>query len=148
MPGVFERQRRFFGLGLASLALIWPGCAEPTDSTDDALCVRLIQGPDSFPAVEWLKTPSAIPKQPGGLSTVDALALVSRLEEAGAVRSTAVGVRESDSSGIVIQLPDDPSKRLAVFRLCDKLARVGGLAGQRDIGQRYLHVPWSQKSGP
>lgn len=148
MPGVFKRHRRLLGLCLASLALTWPSCAEPTDSSDDALCLRLIQVPDSFEAVEWLKTPSATPKQPGGLSTVDALALVSRLDQAGAVRSTAVGIRESDSSGIVVELPADPSKRLAVFRLCDKLARVGGLAGQRDLGQRYLHVPWTHQSGP
>src|SRR5690348_13648005 len=105
-------------LALLPLLALGPvvSCGEPpTDTVGDALCQRLLDEPASQDVFDWLKT-SPLSKKPGAMSTEEALALAHRLEQAGAVRLTAVRIRKADSPvlkreeslGMVVTLPDDP----------------------------------------
>jgi hypothetical protein len=139
-------------LTAAAVAVAVSACAEGTpDATDDAACKVLLDDPESLDAFDWLKAPSPLPKRPGTMSTDEALALAHRLEMAGAVRVVVVGVRKErspvpreSSTGVVVTLPPDDEKRLAVFRLYAVSTRNDGKGPRADTGQKYLFVPWTR----
>jgi hypothetical protein len=124
------------------------------DPHDDASCVRELNDPDNADAIEWLKAPSAHPKRLGNLTADQGLAFASRLEALGArrivavLRSKAKGASSPEGAvGLVVQLPDDPRNRLAVFRLYSQQIRTVDYAPRPDTGQKYLYIPWTRDDG-
>ena len=113
----------------------------------DVDCVRALQGSDHAPAVEWLKDPFGGPKTLGRLSAEEALALVDALDTRGAKRIEAVRVEKrqgpepsQSSPGLVVEVPDEPARRKAIFQLYAKVVRESGYEPRKDEGQQFLYV--------
>jgi hypothetical protein len=118
------------------------------DPHDDASCEAAFNDPDSADAFEWLKKPFTGPKRVVGKTTDDGLAYAHELESRGAKRITAVRVRTvagpepvQTAEGLVVEMPVDPVRRLALFKMYGRLARDAGLAPRADTGQKYLFFP-------
>lgn len=131
---------------------------EPTDPIDDAECATMLNDPDNADALDWLKAPSPVPRRAGRLSVDEALALVHKYDSRGAVRliafnnvklgPPAVKKPYLYSHGLLIQLPDDPARRYAVFTLYAEQVRDNGFAPRADTGQKYLFVHWPGHLSP
>jgi hypothetical protein len=135
--------RRRLAAGLLALPLVaLASCDDPTDPTTDATCGELRNDPRTADVFEWLAAPSGAPKDLGGMTADQALALARKFEARGARRLLAVGNTATRSRGLLIELPDDPTARLAIFQLYADQVRNRGLAPQTDHGQKYLLVPW------
>ncbi|MCA1685236.1 MAG: hypothetical protein LC745_04500 [Planctomycetia bacterium] len=152
MPRPAPRAVKAAALALATLGLLASCGDNPSDPFDDAACERLIKDAGGVDAFDWLKAPSATPKRVGDMAVEDALALAYELEARGAERIVAVSTApkspdrnpDLESEGVVIRLPDDPRKRLALFRLYADQIRGYSFQPRADTGQRYLVVPWSR----
>jgi hypothetical protein len=121
----------------------------PPNAHDDHYCEKLIRDPANIDAFAWFKDPFGGAKRLGSWSTEEGLAFAHRLEAHGAVRIVAVGVHRVEgpeayetASALIVELPQEPSKRLELFKLYAKQVRSAGLAPQADNGQRYLYLPW------
>ena len=142
-------------LGLAAVGMGWfLSCGDDQEFPfDDATCETALKGEDAVAADEWLKDPYGGEKRIGGWSTDLGLAFYHELEARGAVRIVAVGVSKrpgrepsEEAIGLVVQLPDDPAKRRALFELHARQVRGAGYKPRADRGQKYLLFGW--KPGP
>lgn len=121
------------------------GCSdEGLERYDDTFCRAALKEPGTAEAMEWLRISSNEPKHLGAMSVDESLAFVHRLDAAGARRVMVVGLgpqaKPSDLA-LVIELPNDPRQRLAVFELYAKTARLEGFKPPADLGQAYLYLP-------
>jgi hypothetical protein len=137
--------------GLSAVGLGWfASCGDdPEFSFDDAACETALKAEDAVEADAWLKDPYGGEKHLGALSTDQGLALYHELEARGAVRVVAVGVSKrpgrkpaQEAVALVVQLPDDPSKRRRLFELHARQVRSTGYKPRADKGQRYLLFGW------
>ena len=116
---------------------------------DDAACAAALKGPDAVDAFTWFKDPYGGPKRLGAFSNDEGLAFAYALEMKGAKRVVAVGVARvtgpdahERAAGLVVELPDEPEKRLALFRMGADQVRSRGYRAQPDVDQTYLYLPW------
>jgi hypothetical protein len=145
---------------LASLVWLLASCSgDGGDPRDDRFCENALKSANSLDALDWLKTPA-----PGAIWLIgrgrdDSMAFAHELEIKGAKRIVAVAVRTvpgpppapetpgagaesyQTADGLVVELPEDPSKRLAIFRLYAKQARDGGYEPRSDSNQKYVFIP-------
>ncbi|HWE39313.1 MAG TPA: hypothetical protein VG406_22375 [Isosphaeraceae bacterium] len=127
---------------------------ERLDPYNAASCERLLDDAANVDVYDWLKAPAPVPRRPGKMAVDDALALAHQFEARGAERMLAVGSREVlepgskspyfYSTGFVLRLPDDPVKRLQIFRLYAEQVRTNGFNPRADTGQKALLIPWTQ----
>ena len=81
------------------------------------------------------------------------LALAYELQSRGALKVVAALSTDPattpwvDARGLVVQLPADPKKRLAVFNLYAKQVRLYGFTPRADTGQKFLFIPAYRASG-
>ena len=147
-------------LALALWSTVGSWSTGPLDTMDDPKCEALLNDPESVDAIEWLKTPTEQPRRVGSMTVDEALGLAYKLQELGATRITANRldpiVRSSEgnpektstgqeSRGVVLQLPENPAQRLALFHLYAKLVSNAGQTPRADVGQKYLFVPWTRE---
>ncbi|GAC1464382.1 MAG: hypothetical protein NVSMB9_02990 [Isosphaeraceae bacterium] len=137
---------RFYGFLMAATCLASCG-KEPLDPFDQPSCESALNDPESIDAIDWLKTPSRHLKQVAGTSTSESLAFAETLAARGARRIVAVRVRVVSESpplqhaeGLIIELPDEPGLRLALFRLYAQQTRAAGFSPRADTGQKYLFI--------
>ena len=118
---------------------------------DDTSCRAALKEPGTAEAMEWLRISSNEPKHLGAMSVDESLAFVHRLDEAGAKRVMVVGLgprsKPSDLA-LVIELPSDPRRRLAVFEFYAKAVRREGFKPPADLGQAFLYLPTPLDSSP
>lgn len=137
------------GIGLAIAAVALASCGEVPDAHDDARCLAAINDPESINAFEWFKGPYGGPKIVGGWSTDEGLAFAHQLEAKGAKRVVAVGIHRvtqpdhphQSADALVVELPDDPRQRLALFKLYAMMVRRDGVIPLGDDGQKYVYLP-------
>lgn len=146
------RHRRLGRILFAAVALVaGSSCAnEAPDHFTDADGERIVGDPRSEDALEWLKAPTANSKLSGAMSDEQALALAYKFQQNGAVRMVVPSddqktTRPNDRPGMIVELPADPAKRSALFRLYAKQVRNSGYAPQADRDQKYLYVPWARE---
>jgi len=132
----------------AALGCLASCSGDVPDPHDDQSCEAALGDPDSRDLFAWLNHHSAGPKRLIGGTTEDALAFAHELERHGARRITAARVRDvkgaepfQTAEGVVVELPADPGRRLALFQTYAKVARGAGLAPRADAGQKYLFFP-------
>jgi len=125
----------------------------PPDPFDAAFCEKALNDPESADAYDWLKAPAPVPRRPGSMTVDEALSVAHHFEARGAERIVAVGNRKIEprsgasylsSLGLVLRLPEDPVKRLQVFRLYAEQIRNNGYTPRADTGQNVLFIPWTQ----
>jgi len=114
---------------------------------------ELVQAPDAAEALAWLQEARApddrtISGGDGkGWRGAKALAVVRELYRLGAVCVTAVeisgrveGARQQDTSTLIVELPDDRTKRASLFAWQAEFARKLDWDPTPDDGQDYLLI--------
>ncbi|MFW6154173.1 MAG: toxin-antitoxin system YwqK family antitoxin [Planctomycetota bacterium] len=126
-----------------------PGRSTATSKTEadrmdtDTVCLRLLEDPDAQEALSWLTEPDAPFRSLGeGTEQDESIQLVERLYTLGAVRVTVIeidgGPNEEQNSGkLIIELPDEQTRRDSVMHVCDDIASDLGFDPETDTGQRY-----------
>jgi hypothetical protein len=122
------------------------------EHTEDKLVRRLLEHRTAVEALWWLRQTDGVIRTLGAFGSPEAsLAFVNTLYEAGALQVVATKINpdppdtpgsaspSENTSHIVIKLPDDTTRRRAVFRLQGDVARRLGFEQTRDSGQAYLY---------
>ena len=127
------------------LAAVAFGCSdEGLERYDDSFCREALGKPGSVDAMEWLRISSSEPKHFGSFNADESLALVDRFDFAGAKRVSVVGTgleTQASDLALIVELPADPRRRLAVFEFYAKQVRNLGFRPMADLGQTYLYLP-------
>lgn len=140
---------------LLALGLLLTGsCSDPVDPVDDRLVSAMLENRSIADAIEWFKTPSTSPNRLRGLTNEQSLALALAFQAKGAGRIVAVaepgkslGNPGVTAVGLIVPLPDDPPRRMEIFRLHAKAIRQAGFSPRRDSGQKYLYLPANPEDG-
>jgi hypothetical protein len=112
----------------------------------DEFCKEMMAAGRRADAVVWIKEPE---HSLGEMTVTASRRLVTRLIGLGAVKVHAcqidsyyeVGVDAQENTGhLVIELPKAAPRRAALLREVDRLARLQGLAGPPDDGQKLVYV--------
>jgi hypothetical protein len=108
----------------------------------DAFCAELMRRGITRDAVAWILSPK---HTLGELSHRASRELISRLVAQGCATITACQI-DIDERGLgntghlVVELPQEPRKRVAVLKTLARLAGARGYDGDPDDGQRYVYV--------
>lgn len=108
----------------------------------DAFCGNLMSRGERADAVEWIKSPK---HTLGESSHRASQTLVSRLLAQGCARIFACEIHSypdgaANTGHLVVELPQEPGRRAALFRTLARLARKLGYARDHDDGQRYAYI--------
>jgi hypothetical protein len=119
-----------------------------SDSFDDAYCEKLTRDPENVDVLEWLKDPFGGQKRMGSLSTDEGLSFVHQLVAYDPKRILAVNVHTVKvpepyqyTEGLVVELPEDRSKRRGLFERYARFVRNAGYRPQPDQDQKFLFLP-------
>ena len=108
----------------------------------DAFCAELMHRGVTRDAVAWILSPR---HTLGELSHRASRGLISRLVAQGCITITACQI-DIDGRGLgntghlVVELPQEPRKRVDVLKTLARLAGARGYDGAADDGQRYVYV--------
>lgn len=122
----------------------------------DANWEREIHSPDSAEASSWLQAPDDVLRTISGgdgsdsaLSGDEALQFVQHLYQLGAARVTAIHVagfeeqnEQQDTDSLIVELPQEPVLRKALFEWKAAFDAEGGWDAEPDEGQKYMLVWW------
>lgn len=145
--------------------LNWPEKKVPTPEEQraqyakaDARLETQTQWHRSVEALSWLQeAPQGVRSFSGGPGDSDpqyaanekALKLVEGLYERGAIKVTAIGVsgylendKYQDTDKLIIELPQEPTKRKQLFNWANAHGRKRGYGPTPDANQRFLLVWW------
>lgn len=150
MPSPPAPRRRPPALAALAACALASCVADRTVDVDDPACEAALKGADAVDAFAWFKDPYGGPKRLGDWTNDQGLAFAHQLEIRGAKRVVAVGVTRATGAdgherarGLVVELPGEPDKRLAVFRACAGALRDRGYSPRADRGQKFLYLPFT-----
>jgi len=108
----------------------------------DAFCAELMRRGVTRDAVAWILSPQ---HTLGELSHRASRGLISRLAAQGcsAIMACQIDLDErglGNTGHLVVELPQEPRKRVTVLRTLARLARARGYDCDLDDGQRYVYV--------
>jgi hypothetical protein len=107
----------------------------------DAFCAEMMGRGEREAAVAWIESPQ---HTLGELDHAASRRLVAKFARLGCKEIHACEIDHyedlANTGHLVVELPDQPNQRKAVFREISRLAELQGYSGDFDDGQRYAYV--------